>query len=220
MDPLAEKYYGMSPYGYCKNNPLKYIDLKGDSTRVYTETESFGHTWISVGEGDDMVVYSYGRYGGTNKGPEGSSNSLANGPGVLLRLTGEDAKAYNENKSSTTGISVHIITDVADEKVAEILNEKFNSSDITPSRGDYKGNPSARVVDEYKLLSNNCTTVVVDALTSAGTSLFNVTQQVTNRSVGESFQVQTRERPVLPAFFQNYLNSRSLVNDPSIYKTK
>ncbi len=31
MDPLAEKYYSISPYAYCANNPIKYIDLRGDS---------------------------------------------------------------------------------------------------------------------------------------------------------------------------------------------
>ena len=29
MDPLAEKYYSISPYVYCANNPLKYIDPTG-----------------------------------------------------------------------------------------------------------------------------------------------------------------------------------------------
>ncbi len=29
MDPLAEKYYAISPYAYCANNPLKFIDPTG-----------------------------------------------------------------------------------------------------------------------------------------------------------------------------------------------
>ena len=29
MDPLAEKYYSLSPYTWCAGNPLKYIDLDG-----------------------------------------------------------------------------------------------------------------------------------------------------------------------------------------------
>jgi RHS repeat-associated protein len=29
QDPLAEKYYSISPYAYCANNPLKYIDTDG-----------------------------------------------------------------------------------------------------------------------------------------------------------------------------------------------
>lgn len=29
MDPLCEKYYSISPYAYCNNNPVKYIDSDG-----------------------------------------------------------------------------------------------------------------------------------------------------------------------------------------------
>ena len=60
-DRFAEKYYSMSPYQYGANSPVVNIDVNGDSIRICTETQSFGHTWISVGEGSNMTVYSYGR---------------------------------------------------------------------------------------------------------------------------------------------------------------
>jgi RHS repeat-associated protein len=28
-DPLSEKYYHLSPYAYCANNPIKLIDIDG-----------------------------------------------------------------------------------------------------------------------------------------------------------------------------------------------
>ena len=137
-DRFAEKYYSMSPYQYGANSPVGNIDVNGDSIRVYTETQSFGHTWISVGEGSNMTVYSYGRYNGTNKGPDRSSNSLGNGSGVLLKLMGDEAKAYNDKKAAG-GMSVFVVTDVADEKVANILDEKFNMSTTMPDnpKSDY-----------------------------------------------------------------------------------
>jgi len=29
VDPLCEKYYSISPYAYCANNPVKYLDIDG-----------------------------------------------------------------------------------------------------------------------------------------------------------------------------------------------
>ena len=105
-DRFSEKYVSLSPYQYGANNPVNNIDVNGDSIRICTETQSFGHTWISVGEGSNMTVYSYGRYNGTNKGPDRSSNSLGNGSGVLLKLMGDEAKAYNDKKSSWWNVCI------------------------------------------------------------------------------------------------------------------
>jgi hypothetical protein len=41
QDPLAEKYYAVSPYVYCGNNPVRYVDLHGDSiTTIVTSTQN------------------------------------------------------------------------------------------------------------------------------------------------------------------------------------
>ncbi|MBQ8673736.1 MAG: hypothetical protein IJ511_06780, partial [Bacteroides sp.] len=37
MDPLAEKYYGISPYAYCLNNPTKLVDPNGKEGIRYTD---------------------------------------------------------------------------------------------------------------------------------------------------------------------------------------
>ena len=35
MDPLCEKYYNVSPYAYCANNPVKFIDPDGRKIEIY-----------------------------------------------------------------------------------------------------------------------------------------------------------------------------------------
>ena len=204
-DRFAEKYYSMSPYQYGANSPVGNIDVNGDSIRVYTETQSFGHTWISVGEGSNMTVYSYGRYNGTNKGPDRSSNSLGNGSGVLLKLMGDEAKAYNDKKAAG-GMSVFVVTDVADEKVANILDEKFNMSTTMPDnpKSDYYNSSSARIIDEYKLTSNNCTTMVSDVLNKSGSNALKETRLQQTSNFGTWTTIPIVNRFILPINKQAY----------------
>ena len=175
-DRFAEKYYPMSPYQYGANNPVRNIDVNGDSIRVYTETTSnygLGHAWISAGEGENIIVYTYGRYDGTNKGADGSSNSIANGPGVLVRLTGKEALQYNADKNIKTTVSIFTVPDVSDAELIEVMDRKFNSSMQMPNnpKSEYKNNSSAHIIDEYNILGNNCATTVSKALNAA---VFNV----------------------------------------------
>ena len=219
-DRFAEKYYSMSPYQYGANSPVGNIDVNGDSIRVYTETQSFGHTWISVGEGSNMTVYSYGRYNGTNKGPDRSSNSLGNGSGVLLKLMGDEAKAYNDKKAAG-GMSVFVVTDVADEKVANILDEKFNMSTTMPDnpKSDYYNSSSARIIDEYKLTSNNCTTMVSDVLNKSGSNALKETRLQRTSNFGTWTTIPIVNRFILPISMQNHLVR---ISKPGgvVYKTR
>ena len=45
MDPLAETYYGTSPYAWCGNNPINKIDVNGDSILLMDDWIS---TYISI----------------------------------------------------------------------------------------------------------------------------------------------------------------------------
>ena len=59
VDPLAEKYYSTSPYTYCLNNPVKYVDPTGLSTWVMQNEDG---TYRVVGgdlEDKDRNIYVY-----------------------------------------------------------------------------------------------------------------------------------------------------------------
>lgn len=59
VDPLCEKYYWITPYAYCMNNPINAIDPDGCSTWVMTNSDG---TYRVVG-GDlndkDKNIYTY-----------------------------------------------------------------------------------------------------------------------------------------------------------------
>ena len=60
MDPLAEKYYSLSPYTWCVGNPVKNIDLHGDTVAVLYKQDIIGHLALLIqNEKGKWVYYSY-----------------------------------------------------------------------------------------------------------------------------------------------------------------
>lgn len=58
MDRFCEKYYDISPYVYCADNPISYTDVNGDS--IY-----FDMPIIENGKTTGHTRYNYGKYGDT-----------------------------------------------------------------------------------------------------------------------------------------------------------
>ena len=204
-DPLSEKYYGISPYVYCLGNPIVNIDVKGDSVRVYIETVGLGHTWISAGEGDEMVVYTYGRYDHTYKG-----NALSDGPGVLVRLSGDKAKEFNDYKQSEGKMSIFTLTDVKDNDIMNIANELFDSSGQLPSERSkrYANDTDAHIIDEYSLLNNNCTTFVSDLIKMSGSKVLNYQRVIYASPIGSPITIPSTHRFVNPRSMKSYLSNK------------
>ena len=221
QDRFAEKYISITPYQYGINNPINNIDVNGDSVRVHIETAGWGHSWLSTGEGDDKVIYSYGRFNGTWKGHKGIhfANSIANGPGVLMRFTGKDADIYMKEKD-VLGISTYVITDIEDAAVSKILDKKFYSSNMLPDQqgSKYYKNQSTHVVDDYKRITNNCTTLVSDVLNEAGSKALENTR-ILNTRFGPVI-LPVKERFILPVSLKDYLNNKAINNNSVVYKTK
>ena len=71
IDPLAEKYYPLSPYNYVANNPLKYIDIDGrkigepdgpDAQRmsqVLNKTETGKAIWNAMVQSERTIYIHY-----------------------------------------------------------------------------------------------------------------------------------------------------------------
>ena len=44
QDPLSEKYYGISPYAFCNNNPVNFVDPDGED--VWEINSNGIITWV------------------------------------------------------------------------------------------------------------------------------------------------------------------------------
>ena len=59
VDPMADKYPGISPYNYCAWNPMKLVDPDGETPRIYVEQTGVGHAFMTVGEGKNTIGEFY-----------------------------------------------------------------------------------------------------------------------------------------------------------------
>ena len=69
IDPLAEKYYSISPYAYCANNPVNMIDPNGMET----------YTTHDAGEIKDFLNEIKAKYGNDEGDDEGDQDSNKKG---------------------------------------------------------------------------------------------------------------------------------------------
>ena len=134
---------------------------------MWVETTETGHSFVSLYNNNEHTVYSYGRYDDTD--------GVFKGEGVLLRYTGQTAVNYISENLYKYQAKAYLITDAKVPNVQRFFEIIYNSSNERP---DNKKKPqrvldNGRVVDEYDLTGNNCTTYVVDALKKAGSRVFN-----------------------------------------------
>jgi len=80
LDRFAEKYYSLSPYQYAANNPIKYIDVNGDSIYIkYSYTKQVART----DRNDNVKTYKRGtRKGQTKYKTEYKTGTLTYIPGM------------------------------------------------------------------------------------------------------------------------------------------
>lgn len=125
-DRLAEKYADMSTYQYAANNPVKYIDVNGDSI------------WLNLG--NDKVLWQNGQLTQNGKEYKGSGYSKdKNGNVTYTGFAGKTMNALGKINSGQSGKTflVELVNSIQNVSISETagmsnqynLNVYWNSND-------------------------------------------------------------------------------------------
>ena len=93
QDPMAEKYYHLSPYVYCGNNPVNYVDLHGDSIVV----DKYGENLQVIGKDKNVYIRDNGKY--TLIGEMGDKVNIDIIAGNIFDRNAKKAKAIKNPKT-------------------------------------------------------------------------------------------------------------------------
>ena len=208
IDPLCEKYYSTSPYSYCENNPVRFIDPDGRAPRIYIDGTGLGHAFVTIGEGENTVVYTYGRYGALGSSGSILRSGTPSGEGVLIKKTGKEAQKYLNEELEKGDLSVYTINNSKDENVADFFDALWDKGThpTDEKKKSYK-DPNAKVVDDYNLFSNNCTTKTISGINNKNCNTRVPTTQRGRRSYY-----------VYPVSYSYYADE--IIYDPKVLKVK
>lgn len=167
MDRFSEKYTPISPYSHVANNPLKYVEIQGDSIQLIIgkpyklngEDHPYGHVALRVynsKEGYDYV-YDFGRYGAV-RGMFGQT-----GDGIL-NIYDDSAAYFKTEQSIRESIGYSEYSTVAEDKKIIDYYNKLASSGTRYKKGDRSHRKSYKLTDDYDITDNNCCTVSASGL--------------------------------------------------------
>jgi RHS repeat-associated protein len=141
-DPLFEKYPTISPYAYCANNPLKYMDPTGMEAKspddIFINTETQQLTVVKTNDNFDRVIVN-GEYIG--KSANGMAKDIWENEGLP---TNEVSVNYSKsaNPNTVSDYSMSVIIDVMNASGNTSI--QINSTSRTPE-------------DQARVMANNVT---------------------------------------------------------------
>lgn len=190
----------------CKpeDNPL----LNG--VYIWTEITDAGHAFVSVHQDNSIYVYTYGRFG--RRGPANLT-----GDGILIYFTGEDARGYYREELYKVNARVFRIDDasiVATRSFFEGLWLSGTQPIVTDKMGE-RTQRRGRVIDVYDLTGSNCTTHTVQAISEAGSKVFDTVYTSTTTLL----PIEGEEDFAVPLSLQKYLvNKSSSLNAMQVFE--
>ncbi|AYL07062.1 TPA: PAAR domain-containing protein [Enterobacter kobei] len=180
----------------CKpeDNPL----LNG--VYIWTETTSAGHAFVSVHENNNIYLYTYGRYGRTDR-------STLTGDGILDFFQDEDARKYYRYELYEMGARAFRIDDAEPELIRKFFEKLWNNG-VSPIQTPKMQDGTirrGRTIDKYDVTGNNCTTHSVEGIKFAGSKVFDHGYTSTTTQL----PIDIEEDFTIPVSLQSFLESKS-----------
>ncbi|HIH5627071.1 PAAR domain-containing protein [Kluyvera ascorbata] len=182
--------------GTCK--PEDNLLLNG--VYIWTETTSAGHAFVSVHENNNIYLYTYGRYGRTDR-------STLTGDGILNFFQDEDARKYYRYELYEMGARAFRIDDADPELIRKFFEKLWNNGVLpiqTPKMQDGTIR-RGRTIDKYDVTGNNCTTHSVEGIKFAGSTVF----EHGYISTTTQLPIDIEEDFTIPVSLQSYLETKS-----------
>ena len=144
MDRMAEKYYPLSPYAYCGNNPVRYIDEHGDSLSLSGSEEDVNST---------LNVYNQGMGGyyqaSINK--NGIVTLCANKNVDFANMTEQERAVYTQLKrviDSQHMTTINIENNSSEVIIGNAKSATIDIGDINALKGLTQSGPVAALMHE------------------------------------------------------------------------
>ena len=164
LDPLAEKYYGVSSYAYCENNPISVVDPQGDTTFVLfaaNGASGFGHIGFAVQ--DNEGNYRFYSKNGYDEGGENATKS------IVGRLSGSES---NLGTLMEGGISRFLDSSISNSvKMDRSDFPYYTEAYMIPTNQEQDAIISEAALEAisrpYSLFADNCAHTVAQSLARA-----------------------------------------------------
>jgi len=199
-DPLSEKYYGISPYAFCNNDPVNFVDLDGEFPLLSNFVGGFVSAGVEYGSqvignifSDGFSVKSFTNVDVFDIGVAFGEGFITSGTNVArkvitkatVELTGEIARnavdvkiGYGTDHTPKVNSFGDVIVDTAIGVASEVLNADVN---ISPFKGESgtKAVRAAREAADESLLPQ-----VADGVRKYN-SIVNAEKSAANQAVSE-----------------------------------
>lgn len=155
VDPMAEKYYGISPYNYCANNPVKYVDPDGRTIVIWYNNNRSSYTYSggNVTHSNPFVqsvitAYQYNKANGIKAGNGGGASTVAIVENSNIRVNVTEAIYEDKYSPDATPGTIYWKSDWGSQKDNGTVNSPATILDHEASHAlEHKTNPETYEVN-------------------------------------------------------------------------